>query len=145
MQLNVAGFTDVVSPLDLVQRIVATGNFVAAPTEEPGPGEVQIGELTIEEKAILSARRYGSMMAMKSARSVSDELLQKGDSESPGDEMDRFELFVDWMETLNQLLWTTLKTRFLEQLITAKSKDIGIRSNFRVVVLTGGRRSRLGV
>ena len=135
MQFTIAGFEDLTSPFDLVQRILAAKAFADAPSKDVAEGDSVLGVMTDEEKAIFSANKYtidhlGELVLRLR------EITQRGESTSPDGPsiLSLCEQTEKWIEVLRNLLWTTIATRFAEQLQAAESDNIGIRSGFQVVL-----------
>lgn len=136
MQLSIGGFEGLTSPLDLVQRILAAKVFTEAPSNDVAEGEIVLGGMTDEEKAIYIANK-NAIDYLGALVPRLREIEQRGGIESPDGRviLSQCGQTEKWIEVLKDLLWTTIATRFIEQLLVAESDDIGLRVGFQVVIM----------
>lgn len=134
MQLNISSYTGLTSPLDLVQRILTAKAFVDIPPEDAAAeGDIILGGMTDEEKAIFTARRQTVFQLRELALNGIRTSGELSDAESKvmineGETLDK------WAEIINELLWTTIRTRFSEQLLENGRGEIALRPGFQVAL-----------
>jgi hypothetical protein len=129
MLLTIGTFTEVASPvqfLDLISRVMLV---YPAPEEPVAEKELLAGELNDLEKTIWTARSL-----------TRDEFNRLAEIANNGGKKDglfyqRLSLLKSWHEVMDQLFWTTIRTRFGAQLADPKYENIGIRTGHQVVLV----------
>lgn len=134
MQFTIAGFEDLTSPFDLVQRILVSRDFLEPEKGDLGNAVIVLGDMTDEEKAIVTARRHTAaqlrQVALRGIMIADD--MAKVEAEVDG-LITEAELLNKWAAVINDLLWATLKTRFSERLAKLENYEIGVTNDHRII------------